>query len=86
MISPFNHLAEEETEERAARNIGKCKKCLFFDVEREKEMATDDTLAPCLHPDLEEFELIVSGDSGCNLFEIADELPDEDEDAEASVP
>lgn len=60
------------------QNIGKCKKCQYFDVQRDIEEATDDTLAPCLHPDMEEFELLVSGDSGCNLFELAEDLDDDE--------
>lgn len=79
MISPFSRFLDETADDSRAQHIGKCKKCLYFDVEREKEDATDETLAPCLHPDLEEFELIVSGDSGCNLFELADEIADEEE-------
>lgn len=63
-------------------NIGKCQKCQYFDVDRDEEEASDETLAPCLHPDMEEFELVVSGDSGCNLFEVCEDLDDEDEDLE----
>lgn len=67
----------EAIEDSREFNIGKCQKCQYFDVERQKEEATDETLAPCLHPDMEEFELIVSGDSGCNLFETCEDLDDE---------
>ena len=79
MNPEFDDLPEDISDEDRAQNIGKCKKCQYFDVEREKEAATDETLAPCLHPDMEEFELIVSGDSGCNLFEMCEDLDDEDE-------
>lgn len=72
---------QDDIVDSRALNIGKCKKCQYFDVERSEEVATDETLAPCLHPDMEEFELVVSGDSGCNLFELSEDLDDEiDED------
>ncbi|MGI8906679.1 MAG: hypothetical protein ACR2IE_09340 [Candidatus Sumerlaeaceae bacterium] len=77
---------EEDDEVEEEREVGPCRNCQFFDVDRDDEDATDDTLAPCLHPDLEEYDLMVSGDSGCNLFEPyegADEdEEDEDEDEE----
>lgn len=79
MIEPFEPEQEESIDSRA-RNIGKCQKCQYFDVEREEEVASEETLAPCLHPDMEEFELIVSGDSGCNLFEMCEDLDDDEED------
>jgi hypothetical protein len=78
MIPDFDELPSEAADDDRAQNIGKCKKCQYFDVEREKEPATDETLAPCLHPDMEEFELIVSGDSGCNLFEMCEDLDDDE--------
>ena len=71
-----------EVEDDRAWNIGKCQKCQFFDIDREIEPATDETIAPCLHPDMEEFELVVSGDSGCNLFEICEELEGLEDDIE----
>ncbi len=83
MSELFDSEPDANQEDNRAFNIGKCQKCLYFDVERDQEIPTDETLAPCLHPDMEEFELIVSGDSGCNLFEMAEELDDdEDEDEE----
>lgn len=75
-MADYNDNGELPAEEGPVQHIGKCKKCQFFDVEREEEEATDETLAPCLHPDMEEFELLVSGDSGCNLFELAEYLAD----------
>lgn len=75
-MEPYEAEVDELAENRAW-NIGKCQKCQYFDVEREKETPTYETLAPCLHPDMEEFELVVSGDSGCNLFEVC-EILDED--------
>ena len=85
MIPDFNNLPTDISDDDRAQNIGKCKKCLYFDVEREKENATDETLAPCLHPDMEEFELIVSGDSGCNLFEMGEDLDEDDDNDEDSA-
>lgn len=79
MVADYNNNGDVSTEEGPVQNIGKCKKCHFFDVEREAEEATDETLAPCLHPDMEEFELLVSGDSGCNLFELAEDIAEPDE-------
>lgn len=79
-------LQTDEAEDSRVQNIGKCKKCQYFDVERHEEVATDETLAPCLHPDMEEFELIVSGDSGCTLFEMSEDIDDDaDDDAEIEV-
>lgn len=77
---------EEPIEEQEERPC--CKDCQYFDVDRtDIDEISDETLAPCIHPDLEEYELIVSGDSGCNLFEpweseeedFEDEEEDEDE-------
>jgi hypothetical protein len=85
MIEPFESELDESTDSRA-HNIGKCQKCQYFDVEREEEEASEETLAPCLHPDMEEFELVVSGDSGCNLFEMCEDLDyDDDEDDDESA-
>jgi hypothetical protein len=72
---------EEEAEEEEDRPVGPCKDCQYFDVDRDEEDITDETLAACIHPDLEEYDLTVSGDSGCNLFEAyeADEEDDEDD-------
>ena len=73
---------EEEEEEEEDRQVGPCKECQFFDVDRDDEDVSDDTLAPCIHPDLEEYELTVSGDSGCNQFEPYEADEDEDEEEE----
>ena len=85
MLEPEDTELEDIAENRAW-NIGKCQKCQFFDVEREEETPTDETLAPCLHPDMEEFELVVSGDSGCNLFEICEDLDEDEEEPETEQP
>ena len=73
---------EEEEEEEEAEPAGPCKDCQYYDVDREEEDVSDETLAPCIHPDLEEYELVVSGDSGCNLFELFEEDEDEEDDEE----
>lgn len=76
---------EEDEEEEEEREVGPCRNCQFFDIDRDDEEAGDETLAPCLHPDLEEYDLMVSGDSGCNLFEPyegAEEEEEEEEDEE----
>jgi hypothetical protein len=76
---------EDEEEEEGEREVGPCRNCQFFDIDRDDEEASDEVLAACLHPDLEEYDLVVSGDSGCNLFEPyegADEDEDEEEDEE----
>jgi hypothetical protein len=85
---PYNE-DEEEEEEEEERQVGPCKDCQYFDVDREDEEVSDDTLAPCIHPDLEEYELTVSGDSGCNQFEPyeeGDEDDDDEDDEEEEVP
>ena len=76
---PFD---DEEEEEEEVRSVGPCQNCKYFDVDRESDDVSEATLAPCLQPDLEEFELTVSGDSGCNLYEPHDDLDEEDEDEE----
>ncbi len=76
---PYN---EEDEEEQEAREVGPCRDCQFYDVDRDEEDVSDETLAPCIHPDLEEYELMVSGDSGCNLFEPYEGEEDEEEEEE----
>lgn len=79
---PYDEDEEEEEEEEEERQVGPCKDCQYFDVDRDDEDVSDDTLAPCIHPDLEEYELTVSGDSGCNQFEPYEEDEDEEEEEE----
>lgn len=75
--------ADDEEEEEVERVGGPCRDCQFFDIDRADEDVPEDTVAPCLHPDLEDYQLTVSGDSGCNLFETyEEEEEDEDEDEE----
>lgn len=60
-----------------------CKDCRYFDVDRESIHPSDDLLCMCIHPDLEEYELFVSGDSGCSNFDMYHEDDDfEDEENE----
>ena len=73
---------EEDEEIGEDRDVGPCKNCQFFDIDRTDEEAGDDALASCLHPDMEEYELTVSGDSGCNLFEPYEGAEDEDDEEE----
>jgi hypothetical protein len=73
---------EEEEAESEEQSVGPCKNCQFFDIDRTDDEAGDDVLAPCLHPDLEEYELVVSGDSGCNLFEPYEGGDEEEEEEE----
>ncbi|MDD4278225.1 MAG: hypothetical protein PHX74_00660 [Candidatus Sumerlaeales bacterium] len=56
-----------------------CKDCKYFDVDREAGQPAEDFLCMCIHPDLEEYELYVSGDSGCSLFEAFSGDDDDDE-------
>lgn len=72
---------DEDEEEEEEQPVGPCKECQYYDVDREEDDVSDETLASCIHPDLEEYELTVSGDSGCNLFEAYEE-DDDDEDEE----
>ena len=73
---------EDEDEEKGdvERAAGRCKDCQFFDIDHNDEDLTDESLAPCIHPDLEEYDLTVSGDSGCNLFEPWDGEDEDDEE------
>ncbi|MCX7018234.1 MAG: hypothetical protein WCK47_09200 [bacterium] len=72
----------EEDEDKEERDIGLCKDCQHFDIDREEDEIADDAHAPCLHPDLEEYELVVSGDCSCNLFELYEGEDDDEEDEE----
>lgn len=50
-----------------AQNWGQCKDCKYFSSDASQP--TDRDEAACLQDDLAEFELRVSGASGCNAFE-----------------
>lgn len=72
---PFDDEDEEDS------NLDKCRSCIHFEASPNEDVSYE-SIAACLHPDLEEYELKVSGDSSCNLFEPADEEDDEDADDE----
>ena len=71
---------DEDEDEEDVSLTGPCKDCQYYDVDRGEDEVSDASLASCLHPDLEEFDLTVSGDSSCNLFEPCDAYEDDDED------
>jgi hypothetical protein len=51
----------------ADKNWGNCKGCRYFGTHHPNPGDTD--VARCMEPDLQPFELQVSGTSGCNEFE-----------------
>ncbi|QRK11126.1 hypothetical protein JQX13_14260 [Archangium violaceum] len=51
----------------ADKNWGNCKGCRYFGTHNAQPEDTD--IAQCMEPDLREFDLQVSGMSGCNEFE-----------------
>jgi len=51
----------------ADNNRGNCKGCRYFDSHHPQP--GDNEIAKCMQPELEDFELSVSGASGCNAFE-----------------
>jgi hypothetical protein len=55
----------------ADNNWGHCKGCRYFD----SHQATDTEVAKCMQSTLREFDLSVSGASGCNAFEARAGLP-----------
>jgi len=79
---PYDEDEEEVEVEESGAGVGPCKNCQFFDIDRTDVEVEDDVLANCIHPDLEEYELTVSGDSGCNLFEPYEGAEDDEEEEE----
>lgn len=51
----------------ADKDWGKCKGCRFFDLHHAG--ADEASVAKCTQPELSDFDLQVSADSGCNAFE-----------------
>lgn len=51
----------------ADKNWGNCKGCRFFSSHNPNP--GDGDVARCMEPDLQAFDLQVSGSSGCNEFE-----------------
>jgi hypothetical protein len=76
---PYEEDDEEEVDEEVI--AGHCRDCVYWDPEAADEDISDESVALCLHADLEEYELRTSGDSSCILFEQKDEY-DDDEDEE----
>ena len=52
------------------RNWGNCTHCRYFGEHGGMDL-TEAEERRCQHPELEEFELVVSGACGCNQFELA---------------
>ena len=52
----------------ADQNWGKCKGCRFFESHSASGEAST-AVAKCTQPELADFDLQVSADSGCNAFE-----------------
>lgn len=46
---------------------GRCKDCKWWQIEPNAKIA-DATLGLCIDDDMQEFRLLVSGNSGCNHF------------------
>ena len=51
----------------AGQEWGLCKDCKWFQVEPDAKV-TDRTMGLCIEESLQEFNLRVSGNSGCNCF------------------
>lgn len=61
-------------------DCGCCVDCAMFCVDRDDEDVDTETISRCTHPDLEDYDLKVSGSSGCNLFEPIEDSIDDDDD------
>lgn len=61
-------------------DCGCCVDCAMFCVDRDDEDVDTETISRCTHPDLEDYDLKVSGSSGCNLFEPIEDSDDDDEE------
>ncbi|PTL77122.1 hypothetical protein [Vitiosangium sp. GDMCC 1.1324] len=57
----------------AEKNWGNCKGCRYFDSHHPNP--GDAEVAQCTEPELREFDLKVSGMSGCNEFEARTGVP-----------
>jgi len=51
------------------QRIGACLTCRFWDAEEPRDEALAPEEALCLQPELRNYQLIVSGGSGCNRWE-----------------
>ncbi|MDB6111662.1 MAG: hypothetical protein JWR69_3412 [Pedosphaera sp.] len=67
----YSHLQELKRAEQLPnpQRIGACLTCRFWDAEGSRDEALAPTEALCLQPELRNFQLIVSGGSGCNRWE-----------------
>ena len=70
-------MAKKSHDEDEESVCGPCSNCQFYDIDRSED--DSEGLHECIHPDLEEFGLLVSSNSGCNLFETHEDI---DEDVE----
>ena len=48
-------------------NWGHCKGCKMWQIEPEAEIA-EETMGLCVAEDLQQYRLLVSGASGCNIY------------------
>lgn len=57
----------------ADKDWGNCKNCRYFGSH--KQSPDDKELANCMQPELRDYDLKVSGLSGCNAFELRAAAP-----------
>lgn len=55
----------------ASNDSGHCKGCRYFGTHHSNP--SDDEIAQCHQPNMEDFDLSVSGASGCSAYEARDE-------------
>ena len=51
----------------ATESWGECMSCEWWQIEPDATIA-DDTVGMCIEEQLQPFQLLVTGDSGCNQF------------------
>jgi hypothetical protein len=51
----------------ATENWGECMSCEWWQIEPDATVA-EDTVGRCIEEQLQPFQLLVTGDSGCNQF------------------
>lgn len=57
----------------ADQDWGNCKNCRYFSSHKQQPDAQE--MANCMQPELRDFDLKVSGMSGCNAFELRAAAP-----------
>ncbi len=67
-MSPFSKFADSGDEH------GHCKGCRWWQAEHDGPAADDATIGLCMQPEMTHFSIQVSGSSGCNRFEHAEEV------------